>query len=84
MTNLITLDGTSFFPKSFIDLKAFHSNKAQVLNDTESSQEDIDKTGHLSPKKQNAGPDNPVIDVRLLGGQNDNLLLQSNARNVFL
>lgn len=40
-TNLITLDGVSHFPKEFLDLKAFNSNKAQALVDTESSHEDL-------------------------------------------
>jgi len=39
VTNLITLDGMQHFPKEFLDLKSFHSNKAQALVDTESSQE---------------------------------------------
>ena len=42
MTNLITLDGMSHFPKEFLDLKAYHSNKAQIINDTDTSQEDIE------------------------------------------
>lgn len=46
MTNLITLDGMSHFPKEFLDLKAYHSNKAQIINDTDTSQEDIEKTAH--------------------------------------
>ena len=65
----------NFFPKSFIDLKAFHSNKAQAICDTESSQEDIDKTGQLSPKKPIQDTSNPVIDGRLLDGTNDHRLL---------
>ena len=44
MTNLITLDGMSEFPKEFLDLKSFHSNKAQALVDSDQSQ-DFDKTG---------------------------------------
>ena len=39
VSNLITLDGISMFPKEFLDLKAFHSNKAQAINDSESSVE---------------------------------------------
>ena len=46
MTNLITLDGMSHFPKEFLDLKAYHSNKAQIINDTDTSQEDIEQTAH--------------------------------------
>ena len=47
VTNLITLDGMSHFPKEFLDLKAFNSNKAQAINDIESSQEeDIEQTAH--------------------------------------
>ena len=46
VTNLITLDGYSHFPKEFLDLKSFNSNKAQAINDLESSQEDIERTAH--------------------------------------
>lgn len=46
MTNLITLDGMSHFPKEFLDLKSFNSSKAQALNDIESSLEDIEQTAH--------------------------------------
>ena len=46
VTNLITLDGMSHFPKEFLDLKSFNSNKAQALNDIESSLEDIEQTAH--------------------------------------
>ena len=46
VTNLITLDGMSHFPKEFLDLKAFNSNKACVIADTESSQEDMEKTAN--------------------------------------
>lgn len=46
VTNLITLDGMSHFPKEFLDLKAYHSNKAQIINDTDTSQEDIEQTAH--------------------------------------
>jgi len=28
VTNLITLDGMAHFPKEFLDLQAFHSEKA--------------------------------------------------------
>jgi len=37
VTNLITLDGMSQFPKEFLDLKAFNSNKARAIADIESS-----------------------------------------------
>ena len=39
-TNIITLDGVSYFTKEFLDLKAFHSTKAQAIVDTESGEED--------------------------------------------
>ena len=38
--NVITLDGVSYFAKEFLDLKAFHSTKAQAIVDTESEEED--------------------------------------------
>lgn len=47
MTNLITLDGMAYFPRDFLDLKSFNSNKAQAINDIESSQEeDIEQTAN--------------------------------------
>lgn len=47
MTNLITLDGVSHFPKEFLDLKAFSSNKAQAIVDSDMSQEeDFDHTAY--------------------------------------
>ena len=47
VTNLITLDGNSHFPKEFLDLKSFHSNKAQAIIDAESSQEvDAEQTAN--------------------------------------
>ena len=46
VTNLITLDGMQHFPREFLDLKAFNSNKAQAICDVESSQEEeIERTG---------------------------------------
>ena len=35
LTNLLTLDGIQYFPKDFIDLKSFNSNKAQAMGDDE-------------------------------------------------
>ena len=48
VTNLITLDGVNHFPKEFLDLKAFNSNKAQAIVDKDSDQEeeDANKTAH--------------------------------------
>jgi len=42
-TNIITLDGVFFFTKEFLDLKEFHSTKAQAIVDSESEEEDKDK-----------------------------------------
>ena len=44
MTNLITLDGMSHFPREFLDLKAFNSNKAQAVGDDGDSSVDEDLT----------------------------------------
>jgi len=40
VTNLITLDGMSHFPKEFLDLKSFHSNKAQAIVDVHESHDE--------------------------------------------
>jgi len=49
VTNLITLDGVSHFPKEFLDLKAFSSNKAQAIVDSDNSlEEDFDHTGYAN------------------------------------
>lgn len=38
-TNIITLDGVSYFTKEFLDLRSFHSTKAQAIVDSESDEE---------------------------------------------
>ena len=30
---MLTLDGIQYFPKTFIDLKSFYSNRAQAVED---------------------------------------------------
>ena len=42
VTNLITLDGISHFPKEFLDLKAFNSTKAQAIVEPDGSDVDDD------------------------------------------
>ena len=41
-SNIITLDGVFFFTKEFLDLKSFHSTKAQAIVDTESEEKEED------------------------------------------
>ena len=83
VTNLITLDGRSHWPREFLDLKAFNSNKAQAVAEIESSQDEIDQTGHpreasnaavAQPQVVNVNPDNLLLaerqaDPRLLDGR---------------
>ena len=92
MTNLITLDGMSHFPKEFLDLKAFHSNKAQAICDVESSQDDVEQTAQerreasMNNRASNAAGNNiliPAADSRLVNDDNtDNRLLNSRPTNI--
>ena len=43
LPNLLTLDGLQYFPKDFIDLKAFNSNKAQAMGDEEAQEDEKEK-----------------------------------------
>ena len=89
MTNLITLDGLSHFPKAFLDLKSFNSNKAKAIGEGEQSedQEDFEQTAHGGLSLANhrashaANIANPIIDSRLLAGaDSDSRLIKMNAR----
>lgn len=89
MTNLITLDGLSHFPKAFLDLKSFNSNKAKAIGEGDESEdkEDFEATAHggLSLANQRAAHPaniaNPIIDSRLLAGaDSDSRLINMNAR----
>ena len=56
------------FPKEFLDLKAFNSNKAQAINDSDSSrEEDFEQTAHGA--KDQSINNRPVVPVenRLVG-----------------
>ena len=73
-------------------MKSFHSNKAQALVDTESSQEDIERTSHgakefsvVKVRSNTIAPiqRSPIIDSRLLAEPTDNRLFQSNRNTHF-
>ena len=70
-TNIITLDGVFFFTKEFLDLKEFHSTKAQAIVDEESDEDDKDKNGTkiISPT---VPPERGArIETALPGSQNN-------------
>ena len=47
VTNLITLDGLNHFPREFLDLKAFNSNRGHAIIDKDSEEEEVEnKTAH--------------------------------------
>ena len=48
-SNIITLDGVFFFTKEFLDLKQFHSTKAQAIVDCESDEDEKRDERLISP-----------------------------------
>ena len=70
----------SRFPKAFLDLKAFHSTKAQALVDTESSVEEShavlqhQRSSGVATGNANTNR-SPIIDARLLSEPGENRLL---------
>lgn len=65
MANLITLDGIHQFPKQFLDLKQFNSNKAQVMGESDESEEaDVTKPNPIvvgSDSRPAEQPDSSVL-----------------------
>jgi hypothetical protein len=55
LTNLITLDGFSYFPKQFLDIKQFHSDKAQALDDDEESE--MEQKTSAKPRDRSRSPE---------------------------
>ena len=50
-SNIITLDGVFFFTKEFLDLKQFHSTKAQAIVDCESDEDEKRDERLISPSQ---------------------------------
>lgn len=38
-TNLLTLDGSSYFPRDFVDFKQFNSTKAHAIEESDEEEE---------------------------------------------
>ena len=65
LKNTITLDGQQFFPKEFIDLQQFNSNKVQAMGDESEDEADAE-----DQKKKEKSEDRRQSAANF--GQNDN------------